>query len=155
MPVSVDDFLERQSLFMKLTVSLFLALSLIACTATFSQKRVNERFYIPGSFLKETKALHPSSGNLNMMHTPVSSTSHSISLKALTGDYFGVASTMQRSYDQRKFGRIYFWDQQGNLKGSSLFVDISGKNKRGPVLILARHKGPIVNHASSAMYSLR
>ncbi|HTE33920.1 MAG TPA: hypothetical protein VK666_26250 [Chryseolinea sp.] len=67
------------------------------------------------------------------MSLPVNTTS-------LLGDNFWLGSVTQQSYNQGKIGRFYYWDVQGNLRGSYLFLDIAGKNKRGLKLVFPRHK---------------
>lgn len=45
----------------------------------------------------------------------------------------GIVTTM--SFNKGKFGTFYYWDVQGNLRGTRGFIDISGKNKRGFKLV--------------------
>jgi hypothetical protein len=45
----------------------------------------------------------------------------------------GTVTTM--SYNKGKFGTLYYWDVQGNLRGTRGFIDISGKDKRGFKLV--------------------
>jgi hypothetical protein len=49
-------------------------------------------------------------------------------------------STSNQSFNNGKFGRFYCWDAQGNLRSSYLFLDISGKKKRGLKLALIKHR---------------
>ncbi len=50
----------------------------------------------------------------------------------------GVVTTM--SFNKGKFGTVYYWDVQGNLRGTRGFIDISGKNKRGVKLVFPWRK---------------
>jgi len=50
----------------------------------------------------------------------------------------GTVTTM--SFNKGKFGTLYYWDLQGNLRGSRGFIDISGKNKRGFKLVFPWRK---------------
>jgi hypothetical protein len=59
---------------------------------------------------------------------------------ALLGNYYWMGSVTQQSYNKGKVGRYYYWDVQGNLRGSYLFLDIAGKNKRGLKLVFPRHR---------------
>jgi len=45
----------------------------------------------------------------------------------------GIVTTM--SYNKGKFGTMFYWDVQGNMRGARGFIDISGKNKRGFKLV--------------------
>ena len=63
-----------------------------------------------------------------------------VSTTALLGDLYWMGSTTRQSYNDGKIGRTYYWDQQGNLRGSMLFIDIAGKGKRGLKLAFARHR---------------
>ena len=68
-----------------------------------------------------------------VMHLPANTSS-------LLGDSYWVGSVTSQSYNQGKIGRYYYWDIQGNLRGSYLFVDIAGKNKRGLKLVFPKHR---------------
>ena len=57
---------------------------------------------------------------------------------ALLGEFYWMGSTTRQSYNDGKIGRTYYWDLQGNLRGSCLFIDIAGKGKRGIKLAFAR-----------------
>jgi hypothetical protein len=63
-----------------------------------------------------------------------------VATTALLGDLYWMGSTTRQSYNAGKIGRTYYWDQQGNLRGSTLFIDIAGKGKRGLKLAFARHR---------------
>ncbi|MBL0741658.1 hypothetical protein [Chryseolinea lacunae] len=54
-------------------------------------------------------------------------------------DMYWIGSVTSQSYNQGKIGRYYYWDIQGNLRESYLFLDIAGKNKRGLKLVFPRH----------------
>jgi len=54
---------------------------------------------------------------------------------------YWMGSVTSQSYNQGKIGRYYYWDVQGNLRESYLFLDIAGKNKRGLKLVFPRHHG--------------
>ena len=63
-----------------------------------------------------------------------------VSTTALLGELYWMGSTTRQSYNEGKIGRTYYWDVQGNLRGSTLFIDIAGKGKRGIKLAFARHR---------------
>ena len=63
-----------------------------------------------------------------------------VSTTALLGEFYWIGSTTRQSYNDGKIGRTYYWDMQGNLRGSMLFIDIAGKGKRGIKLAFARHR---------------
>ena len=72
------------------------------------------------------KITSPSSLPLNSSYSP--------------GNPFSVGSVSAQSFNNGKFGRCYNWDAQGNLRSSYLFVDISGKKKRGLKLVFTKHR---------------
>ncbi len=49
---------------------------------------------------------------------------------------YWLSSTTTQSFNQGKFGTIYYYDQWSNLRYASPFIDIAGKNKRGLKLLL-------------------
>ncbi|MGC3948300.1 MAG: hypothetical protein QM762_27975 [Chryseolinea sp.] len=63
-----------------------------------------------------------------------------VTTTALLGEFYWMGSTTRQSYNDGKIGRTYYWDLQGNLRGSMLFIDIAGKGKRGIKLAFARHR---------------
>ncbi len=44
-------------------------------------------------------------------------------------------SVTTQSYGEGKWGTLYYWDVQGNLRETKGFIDIAGKNKRGLKLV--------------------
>lgn len=90
-----------------------------------------KRWFLPGLLPdKDRTAYKPSVAHLSL---PMTTT-------ALMGDDYWIGSITQQSYNQGKIGRYYYWDLQGNLRGSYLFLDIAGKNKRGLKLVFPRHR---------------
>ena len=77
------------------------------------------------------------SSGLKYKHVTVPPTHFNMSVP---GDQFSTGSVSAQSFNNGKFGRFYCWDAQGNLRSSYLFVDISGKKKRGLKLALAKHR---------------
>jgi len=45
--------------------------------------------------------------------------------------FFWTGNVTTMSYNKGKFGTYFYWDVQGNLRGTRGFIDISGRNKRG------------------------
>ena len=64
----------------------------------------------------------------------------SVNVLSVPGDASWTGSISAQSFHNGKFGRFYCWDAQGNLRSSYLFLDISGKKKRGLKLALAKHR---------------
>lgn len=64
----------------------------------------------------------------------------SLNVLSVPGDASWTGSVSAQSFNKGKFGRVYCWDAQGNLRSSYLFLDISGKKKRGFRLALAKHR---------------
>ena len=79
---------------------------------------------------KQATVYRPSAPLLSL---PVNTTS-------LLGDSYWMGSVTTQSYNQGKIGRFYYWDIQGNLRGSYLFLDIAGRNKRGLKLVFPKHR---------------
>jgi hypothetical protein len=88
------------------------------------------RRFLPGLKPDADRTFRPSTPHLAL---PVNTT-------ALLGDLYWMGSTTRQSYNEGKIGRTYYWDVQGNLRGSTLFIDIAGKGKRGLKLAFARHR---------------
>ncbi|HEX6889736.1 MAG TPA: hypothetical protein VF141_03560 [Chryseolinea sp.] len=63
-----------------------------------------------------------------------------LNVTSVPGDPLWTGSVSAQSFNNGKFGRFYCWDAQGNLRSSYLFVDISGKKKRGLKLVFPRHR---------------
>ena len=51
------------------------------------------------------------------------------------GENYWMGTMTTQSYNQGKLGTYYYWDVQGNLRESRMFLDIAGKNKRGLKLV--------------------
>jgi len=49
--------------------------------------------------------------------------------------FFWTGTVTTMSFNKGKFGTLYYWDVQGNLRGTRGFIDISGKEKRGFKLV--------------------
>jgi hypothetical protein len=49
----------------------------------------------------------------------------------MQNNFFWTGNVTSMSYNKGKFGTYFYWDVQGNLRGTRGFIDISGKNKRG------------------------
>jgi len=86
--------------------------------------------FFPGLNPDKTRTFRQRSPGLSL---PVNTT-------ALLGEDYWMGSVTQQSYNGGKIGRYYYWDVQGNLRGSYLFVDIAGKNRRGLKLVFPRHR---------------
>ena len=54
--------------------------------------------------------------------------------------FFWTGTITTMSFNKGKFGTFYYWDVQGNLRGTRGFIDISGKNKRGFKLVFPWRK---------------
>jgi hypothetical protein len=55
-------------------------------------------------------------------------------------NFFWTGTVTTMSFNKGKFGTLYYWDVQGNLRGTRGFIDISGKNKRGFKLVFPWRK---------------
>ena len=63
-----------------------------------------------------------------------------LNILSAPGDPIWTGSMTSQSFNDGKFGRFYCWDAQGNLRNSYLFLDISGKKKRGLKLVFPKHR---------------
>ena len=63
-----------------------------------------------------------------------------LTVMSVPGDPLWTGSVSAQSFNNGKFGRVYCFDAQGNLRSSSLFVDISGRKKRGLKIVLSKHR---------------
>ncbi len=97
---------------------------------SYVQTSYKKAWNLPGFVSDKPSVYKPKN---TFMTLPVNST-------ALLGNSYWMGSVTTQSYNQGKIGRYYFWDIQGNLRGSHLFVDIAGKNKRGLKLVFPRHR---------------
>jgi hypothetical protein len=53
----------------------------------------------------------------------------------LQSNFFWTGTVTTMSYNKGKFGTMFYWDVQGNMRGAKGFIDISGNNKRGFKLV--------------------
>ncbi len=65
-----------------------------------------------------------------------SSPRQTISPVMSNGSSYWLGSTTVQSFNNGKFGTIYYYDIMGNMLYSRTFIDIAGKNKRGLKLLL-------------------
>jgi len=94
------------------------------------EKNADKSWSLPGLSGDKQSIYRPA---VPFMSLPVNTTS-------LLGDSYWMGSVTTQSYNHGKIGRYYYWDMQGNLRGSHLFLDIAGKNKRGLKLVFPRHR---------------
>lgn len=52
------------------------------------------------------------------------------------GYSYWLGSTTTQSFNNGKFGTVYYYDVMGNMQYARTFIDIAGKNKRGLKLML-------------------
>jgi hypothetical protein len=116
---------------------LFLILTLIIETEVFSQFRSSsDGHYIFAQpiLTTSTKTVIPGlladpSGNYRI--SSPSMLSSSFNDWRMQSNFFWTANVTTMSYNKGKFGTYFYWDVQGNLRGTRGFIDISGRNKRG------------------------
>lgn len=115
-------------------------LFVLSTNAVEAQLALSQSSSVLNHFVDIAKPIKLSIGkpSVNLMH----STRPTMNLNALStpGGQFWTGSVSAQSFQNGKFGRFYYWDGQGNLRSSSLFFDISGKGKRGPKLVLSKHR---------------
>jgi len=63
-----------------------------------------------------------------------------VNMTSFPGVSYWMGSVTTQSYNRGKIGRYYYWDIQGNLQGSHLFLDVAGKGRRGLKLIFPRQR---------------
>jgi hypothetical protein len=117
--------------------NLFLIVMLIIQTEVFSQFRSpgDSHYVLAQPILTASKKtvipglLADPSGNYRMS-SPAMLTS-SFNDWRMQSNFFWTANVTTMSYNKGKFGTYFYWDVQGNLRGTRGFIDISGRNKRG------------------------
>jgi hypothetical protein len=116
---------------------LFFILIFIIETKAYSQFRSSGdgHYFLPQTISMASKKtiipglLADPSGNYRMS-SPTMLTS-SFNDWRIQSNFFWTANVTTMSYNKGKFGTYFYWDIQGNLRGTRGFIDISGKNKRG------------------------
>ena len=76
----------------------------------------------------------------NALQTSPVLTNFSTSDWRAQNNFFWTGTVTTMSFNKGKFGTLYYWDVQGNLRGTRGFIDISGKNKRGFKLVFPWRK---------------
>lgn len=96
---------------------------------TFSEPILasSKRTFIPGLTADPTRQFQAVS--------PLMATSSSYDSHMPNNNFFWTGSVTTLSFNKGKFGTLYYWDVQGNLRGMRGFIDISGKNRRGLKLV--------------------
>lgn len=61
-----------------------------------------------------------------------------LNANARPADTYWTSLITAQSFNNGKIGTYYYWDVQGNLRETRLFLDIAGKNKRGLKLVFPR-----------------
>ncbi|HEY5747437.1 MAG TPA: hypothetical protein VIU12_15265 [Chryseolinea sp.] len=95
-----------------------------------TKTKISGKWFIPGLTGDKDRVVYKP--NVPSMVTPSS---------LPVSESYWIGSVTSQSYNQGKIGRYYYWDMQGNLRESYLFLDIAGKNKRGLKLVFPRRHG--------------
>jgi hypothetical protein len=130
---------------MKYLITFFLALCLTHALAQNQNRALSEYFsyaLIPQNIgsSRQTTSWHSffsaDRQQIFRMKSPMQMTlASSASFK---GENYWMGTMTTQSYNQGKLGTYYYWDVQGNLRESRMFLDIAGKNKRGLKLVFRR-----------------
>lgn len=91
-------------------------------------------------FVDVTKSINIPVKNFNLKHKRAAAPLAYLNVTSVPGDSYWTGSVTTQSFNNGKFGRFFCWDAQGNLRSSYLFVDISGKKKRGLKLAFPKHR---------------
>jgi len=86
------------------------------------------------------KPIRISLGSGNHTYKNTTAPAMYLNILSVPGDPIWTGSITAQSFNNGKFGRFYCWDAQGNLRSSYLFLDISGKRKRGLKLVFPKHR---------------
>ena len=122
-----------------LIIPMFLILSTVA--AQFRVTEAIKKYELP---VMPTKLIAPSPLGLQPDEQGIY-TYQSPSLTSLPASSqnqsqaFWINSVTSLTYNNGKFGTYYYWDLQGNLRGTRGFIDLSGKNKLGIKLLFPWH----------------
>ncbi|HCW09210.1 MAG TPA: hypothetical protein DGG95_17775 [Cytophagales bacterium] len=129
---------------MKSITTLVLIYCGLPCSAQLRSETATASFsYNSADFLKGKKTFWP-----GVFSDPVQNykSRSPVLTNYLIGDWrtqtssFWAGTTTYMTFNKGKFGTIYYWDVQGNLRGTRGFIDISGKNKRGFKLVFPWRK---------------
>jgi hypothetical protein len=86
------------------------------------------------------KPIRISIGSSGQIYKNITAPPMYLNILSVPGDPIWTGSITAQSFNNGKFGRFYCWDAQGNLRSSYLFLDISGKRKRGLKLVFPKHR---------------
>lgn len=128
---------------MKYTITFFLALII---TSGMSQNRPLGKVYSyepmashAASYLSKPNWPHFFTKDRQQIMRPKSLVYMTqASSASINGENYWMGTMTTQSYNKGKLGTYYFWDVQGNLRESRMFLDIAGKNKRGLKLVFPR-----------------
>ena len=121
---------------------LFAAMFLVFSTnVAKGQLAVSQSYSILNHFADAVnKPIKISVGSSNQTYKNVTAPPMYLNILSVPGDPIWTGSITAQSFNNGKFGRFYCWDAQGNLRSSYLFLDISGKRKRGLKLVFPKHR---------------
>lgn len=123
---------------MKIFTVLFFVISWDGAFAQFKPKHAIVKYEIPSVI--EPKSSAPSAFGL-LSDKPQTYNYQTPALTSIPGNTFNQSSSFwinnvsSQSYNNGRFGTYYYWDIQGNLRGTRGFIDLSGKNRRGVKLL--------------------
>jgi len=121
---------------------LFAALFLVfSANVVKGQLAVSQSSSILNHFAEAVnKPIKISVGSRDQIYKNITAAPMYLNILSAPGDPIWTGSITAQSFNNGKFGRFYCWDAQGNLRSSYLFLDISGKRKRGLKLVFPKHR---------------
>lgn len=134
LPININEALKRCGLIVALLIMGYSALAqmVYAISQTPSAYSLSESDYMKGRQESTFMGLH-ADPQLNYKFSSPWLTNWAV---VGGGQSYWLSSTTTQSFNHGKFGTIYYYDQMGNMRYASPFVDIAGKNKRGLKLLL-------------------
>jgi hypothetical protein len=123
---------------MKILFAIGFMLATTSCLAQFRNTLSPNEYFHSIIYPTQTKTFIPnvlSDPVRNVRQTSPLLTNLSYSDWRSSNTFFWTGAVTTMSYNKGKFGTLYYWDVQGNLRGTRGFIDISGKDKRGFKLV--------------------
>ena len=115
-------------------------LLVLSANAAKGQLAAAQSSAIVNHFADVHKTIRISVGNVDRNFKNIAAPAMHLNVMSVPGDPIWTGSVTAQSFNNGKFGRFYCWDAQGNLRNSYLFMDISGKKKRGLKLVFTKHR---------------
>ncbi len=119
---------------------LAIAILLLSTSVVKGQFAASQSSSILNQLVAVSKSISIPVGRTDLRYKLATVPPMNVNVMSVPGDAFWTGSVTAQSFSNGKFGRFYCWDVQGNLRSSYLFIDISGKKRRGLKLVFPKHR---------------